>query len=93
MCPSTDVPSKEFGTKAIYRKLAIGVLLCGGIFVMVATLLRCILSLKDASGINNSTIWAIRETVGSVLGGKKEELFLHTAGEILTRPIFTSSSD
>lgn len=38
-------------------------LLCGGIFVMAATLLRCILSLKDINSINNSTVWAIRETV------------------------------
>ncbi len=30
---------------------------------MAATLLRCILSLKDINSINNSTVWAIRETV------------------------------
>ncbi|KAL1960120.1 hypothetical protein VTO42DRAFT_292 [Malbranchea cinnamomea] len=46
----------------LYRKIVIGILLCSGVFVMVATLLRCILSLKDVEGINNSTIWAIRET-------------------------------
>lgn len=32
---------------------------------MIATLLRCILSLKNVAGIDNSTIWAIRETVRS----------------------------
>ena len=45
------------------RKLAIGVLLCSGIFIIVATILRCVLSLKSIQGINISTIWAIRETV------------------------------
>lgn len=30
---------------------------------MVATLLRCILSLQSIDSINTSTIWAIRETV------------------------------
>lgn len=51
---------------SIKRKLAIGVLLCSGVFVMIAALLRCILSLKDIDGINVSTIWAIRETVSNI---------------------------
>lgn len=37
--------------------------LCSGVFIMVATLLRCILSLRDPSQVNNMTIWSIRETV------------------------------
>lgn len=45
------------------RKIAIGVLLCSGVFIIIATLLRCILSLQSIQGINISTIWAIRETV------------------------------
>ncbi|KAL5355495.1 hypothetical protein BJX96DRAFT_64527 [Aspergillus floccosus] len=49
------------------RKLVIGVLLCGGVFVMVATLLRCILSLQSIDSINTSTIWAIRETFVAIL--------------------------
>ncbi|KAH7157622.1 hypothetical protein B0J13DRAFT_174877 [Dactylonectria estremocensis] len=49
------------------RKLIIGVLLCSGVFIMIATLLRCILSLKDISGINTSTIWAIRETFVGII--------------------------
>lgn len=51
----------------IKRKLIIGVLLCSGVFIMIATLLRCVLSLKDISGINTSTIWAIRETVSTLV--------------------------
>ncbi|BCS27973.1 uncharacterized protein APUU_61021S [Aspergillus puulaauensis] len=49
------------------RKLIIGVLLCGGVFVMAATLLRCILSVKDINSINNSTVWAIRETFVAII--------------------------
>ncbi|RLL96873.1 hypothetical protein CFD26_105499 [Aspergillus turcosus] len=49
------------------RKLVIGLLLCGGIFIMCATLLRCILSLKDIDSINTSTIWAIRETFVAII--------------------------
>lgn len=51
----------------IKRKLIIGVLLCSGVFIMIATLLRCVLSLKDISGINTSTIWAIRETFVGII--------------------------
>ncbi|KXX83469.1 hypothetical protein MMYC01_200075 [Madurella mycetomatis] len=47
---------------SIRRKIFIGILLCSGVFIMIAALLRCILSLRDIEGINISTIWAIRET-------------------------------
>ncbi|RHZ63410.1 uncharacterized protein CDV56_100707 [Aspergillus thermomutatus] len=52
---------------ALRRKLVIGVLLCGGVFVMCATLLRCILSLQSIDSINTSTIWAIRETFVAII--------------------------
>ncbi|KAH8701591.1 hypothetical protein BGW36DRAFT_423898 [Talaromyces proteolyticus] len=52
---------------SLSRKLVIGLLLCSGVFVMVATLLRCILSLKDVKSINTSTIWAIRETFVAII--------------------------
>ncbi|KAK7407881.1 hypothetical protein QQX98_009940 [Neonectria punicea] len=52
---------------SIKRKLIIGVLLCSGVFIMIATLLRCILSLRDIEGINTSTIWAIRETFVGII--------------------------
>lgn len=32
-------------------------------FVIIASLLRCVLSIKDATKVDVSTIWAIRETV------------------------------
>ncbi|KAK1573744.1 uncharacterized protein LY79DRAFT_696850 [Colletotrichum navitas] len=49
------------------RNLAIGMLLCSGMFVMIAALLRCVLSLRDINGINVSTIWAIRETFVGII--------------------------
>ncbi|KAF5657792.1 integral membrane protein PTH11 [Fusarium heterosporum] len=52
---------------SIQRKLLIGVLLCSGVFIMIATLLRCIYSLRDLEGINTSTIWAIRETFVAII--------------------------
>jgi hypothetical protein len=47
----------------IRKKMFIGILLCSGVFIMIAAVLRCVLSLRDIEGINISTIWAIRETV------------------------------
>ncbi|KAH6894372.1 hypothetical protein B0T10DRAFT_250609 [Thelonectria olida] len=49
------------------RKAIISLLLCSGVFIIVATILRCVLSLKDINGINTSTIWAIRETFVGIL--------------------------
>ncbi|KAK1970016.1 hypothetical protein LY78DRAFT_722089 [Colletotrichum sublineola] len=66
---------------SLKRKLAIGVLLCSGIFVMIAALLRCILSLKDINGINVSTIWAIRETFVGIIA----------VNAACIRPLFSNS--
>ncbi|RMZ73474.1 integral membrane PTH11 [Pyrenophora seminiperda CCB06] len=41
--------------------------LCTGIFIMTATLLRCILCLQDVSQINVGTIWSIRETFVGII--------------------------
>ncbi|KAK6201810.1 hypothetical protein LQW54_009305 [Pestalotiopsis sp. IQ-011] len=51
----------------VARKLAIGALLCSGVFVMIATLLRCVLSLQNVELINLCTIWAIRETFVAII--------------------------
>lgn len=45
------------------RKMVCGLWLCSGIFVMIATILRCALVLQNKDNINISTIWSIRETV------------------------------
>lgn len=44
------------------RKIIYGLWLTTGIFVIVASLLRCILSIRYANEVDVSTIWAIRET-------------------------------
>ncbi|KAI5457058.1 hypothetical protein BGZ63DRAFT_417410 [Mariannaea sp. PMI_226] len=49
------------------RKVATGVLLCSGVFTIIATTLHCAMSLRDIKGINNSTIWAIRETIVGII--------------------------
>lgn len=50
------------------RKLMCALWLCTGVFIMVATLLRCVLCLRQADDINVGTIWSIRETVRRRLG-------------------------
>ncbi|KHN94415.1 uncharacterized protein MAM_07731 [Metarhizium album ARSEF 1941] len=49
------------------RKLVYGLWLTTGIFVIVASLLRCVLSLQNASKVDVSTIWAIRETFVGII--------------------------
>ncbi|POR36122.1 Uncharacterized protein TPAR_03687 [Tolypocladium paradoxum] len=51
----------------IGRKIAIGALLCSGVFIIVATILRCALSLRGEQGIHDGTIWAIRETFVGIM--------------------------
>ncbi|KAI9730586.1 MAG: hypothetical protein M1834_005829 [Cirrosporium novae-zelandiae] len=50
-----------------YRKIILALLICSGIFVIIAALLRCILSLASVEHAGFSAIWAIRETFVSVL--------------------------
>ncbi|KAI8255384.1 hypothetical protein K4K58_012228 [Colletotrichum sp. SAR11_239] len=45
-------------------KIICSLWLCTGVFIIIATLLRCILCLQDAQSINLGTIWSIRETTG-----------------------------
>jgi len=49
------------------KKVIYGFWLCTGIFIMIATLLRCILCLQDVSQINVGTIWSIRETFVGII--------------------------
>lgn len=53
------------------KKLLFGFWLNTGIFIMIATLLRCIICLQDVSQINVGTIWSIRETV-------RPKILIHT---------------
>ncbi|RAL00003.1 uncharacterized protein BO80DRAFT_465716 [Aspergillus ibericus CBS 121593] len=49
------------------RKVAIGLLLSGGIFVMMAALLRCFISLESIESVNASNVWGVRETFAAVV--------------------------
>ncbi|GLA37342.1 hypothetical protein AnigIFM63309_004255 [Aspergillus niger] len=49
------------------RKLVIGLLLFGGVFVMVAAVFRCVLSLWHIESVNTSNLWATRETVIAII--------------------------
>ncbi|KAL4866581.1 hypothetical protein BDV12DRAFT_187336 [Aspergillus spectabilis] len=49
------------------KKLMIGALLCSGIFIIVAALLRCSLALSNINKINVAAIWAVRETFVAII--------------------------
>ncbi|KAM3436357.1 hypothetical protein NHJ13734_005127 [Beauveria thailandica] len=49
------------------KKIIYGLWLTTGIFVVVASLLRCILSIRYANEVDVSTIWAIRETFVGII--------------------------
>ncbi|OWT42718.1 hypothetical protein VFPPC_18131 [Pochonia chlamydosporia 170] len=50
-----------------HRKLLCGLWLCTGIFVIIATFLRCVFGLQFPTSVSNGTIWSIRETVVAIL--------------------------
>ncbi|OAQ60773.1 hypothetical protein VFPPC_14128 [Pochonia chlamydosporia 170] len=45
----------------VWHKIAIGLLLCSGVFAIIAAIVRCILALRDIKSFNNTVMWAIRE--------------------------------
>jgi hypothetical protein len=49
------------------RKMALGLLLCSGLFVITAAIIRAVLTLGNASEVNNADIWGVRETFVSVI--------------------------
>ncbi|KAI8296101.1 hypothetical protein K4K56_008113 [Colletotrichum sp. SAR 10_98] len=62
------------------RKIICSLWLCTGVFIIIATLLRCILCLQDAQSINLGTIWSIRETNRSKTGGQESANHIVTIG-------------
>ncbi|KAI8312952.1 hypothetical protein K4K61_009340 [Colletotrichum sp. SAR11_59] len=61
-------------------KIICSLWLCTGVFIIIATLLRCILCLQDAQSINLGTIWSIRETNRSKTGGQESANHIVTIG-------------
>ncbi|KAL2802821.1 hypothetical protein BJX63DRAFT_413792 [Aspergillus granulosus] len=49
------------------QKLVIGVLLCSGIFIVIAAFLRCMLAMSSIDQINIAAIWAVRETFVAII--------------------------
>ncbi|KAG6005661.1 hypothetical protein E4U21_007777 [Claviceps maximensis] len=49
------------------RKIIYGFWLTTGVFVIAASLLRCVLSLQKSTDVDVSTIWAIRETFVGII--------------------------
>lgn len=50
----------------IKRKLLVALLLFSGIFIVVAAIIRCVMSVNDIRHIGTSGVWAIRETFVSI---------------------------
>ncbi|KAF2647998.1 hypothetical protein K491DRAFT_264890 [Lophiostoma macrostomum CBS 122681] len=77
------------------RKILFGLWLCSGIFIMVATLLRCVLCLQDVSQINVGTIWSIRETFVGIIAVNFPVLlpFLRRATHIISSARNTSGKN
>lgn len=59
------IPFKWFPMLRVtfWHKVAIGLLLCSGFFVIAAAIVRSVLTLYNIDNITNKVIWAIREMV------------------------------
>ncbi|PTB69340.1 hypothetical protein BBK36DRAFT_1111006 [Trichoderma citrinoviride] len=51
----------------LLRKTVCGLWLCMGVFIIIASILRCVLSLQDVESFNLGTIWSIRETFVAII--------------------------
>lgn len=49
------------------RKIMVGLLLCSGLFIITAAIIRCVLSIQNIRSIDTSGVWAIRETFVTIL--------------------------
>ncbi|KAL6228803.1 hypothetical protein BDW75DRAFT_226189 [Aspergillus navahoensis] len=47
----------------LLQKILVGALLCTGVFIIVATLVRCVVSLLNISSVNFAAVWVSREMV------------------------------
>lgn len=48
------------------RKLAFGLMFCAGFFIVICTLLRCVICLQTPERLDLGLNWSIRETVSSL---------------------------
>jgi hypothetical protein len=51
----------------IRQKILVGLLLCSGLFIIAAAIIRCVLSIQNIRSIDTSGVWAIRETFVTIV--------------------------
>lgn len=51
----------------IRQKILVGLLLCSGLFIITAAIIRCVLSIQNIRSIDTSGVWAIRETFVTIV--------------------------
>lgn len=51
----------------IQQKVLVGLLLCSGLFIIAAAIIRCVLSIQNIRSIDTSGVWAIRETFVTII--------------------------
>ncbi|KAH8761526.1 hypothetical protein F5883DRAFT_562068 [Diaporthe sp. PMI_573] len=67
MILSIPVPLLWTARMPFLRKIVCTLWLCTGVFVIIATLIRCIMCLQTIESINSGTIWSIRETFVGII--------------------------
>jgi hypothetical protein len=77
-------------------KITLALLLCSGVFIIVASILRLVLSLQSLSGIQYGASWAMRESVSAPSQGSKSvyQLLVQFVATVVvslapTKPLFT----
>ncbi|GFF74550.1 hypothetical protein IFM47457_03666 [Aspergillus lentulus] len=73
------------------RKVVVGILLCSGVFIIVAALLRCVMSLLEISQINLTAVWTVREIISDTNVFAKFVAFVAVNSPAI-KPLFTPSS-
>jgi hypothetical protein len=51
----------------IRQKILVALLLCSGLFIITAAIIRCVSSIQDIRSINTAGVWAIRETFVTII--------------------------
>ncbi|KNG49332.1 sedlin protein [Stemphylium lycopersici] len=49
------------------QKILVSLLLCSGLFIITAAIIRCVLSIQNIRSIDTSGVWAIRETFVTII--------------------------
>ncbi|KAF2848981.1 hypothetical protein T440DRAFT_534498 [Plenodomus tracheiphilus IPT5] len=66
----------------VRQKILVALLLCSGLFIIAAAIIRCVLSIQNIRSIDTSGVWAIRETFVTIVA----------INAPCIKPLFSSSS-